>query len=306
MVGKKLGLVGIFAALEDPTTPEIPDGDPPKRTRRRSVVVGLSILLLALGVIAWQQGGSDQGGGPLNAIAAAAEKAQREPGGHGALKALVSSEGKSFTITGQMVFDSESGRSRAAMTMPDPQSDGTVEMQIVGDGTVIYMRSDLFGELPDGREWMALDYSLGDDLEMPLPANSNAKDEFALLEATTGVRKVGKDVVRGVPTTLYSGTVGVSEQIARLREMGADHLASLAEEQGNPAQVEAWIDSQGLVRRMQYVVSQPGAEGKGSTTTDMRVDFFDFGTVPEIEVPESSEVFDATDLAREKIDNSGD
>lgn len=34
---------------------------------------------------------------------------------------------------------------------------------------------------------------------------------------------------------------------------------------------------------------------------DMRMDFFDFGFEPEIEVPDSSEVFDATDLTREKL-----
>jgi hypothetical protein len=35
--------------------------------------------------------------------------------------------------------------------------------------------------------------------------------------------------------------------------------------------------------------------------TDMRMDFLDFGNVPEIDVPEPSEVFDATALAREEL-----
>lgn len=284
---------------------EILDGSATRRRRRRPVVVGLAILLLAVGVFAWQQGGADESGGPLNAIASAAERTQEEPGGRAALKAFVSSKEKSFEITGQMVFDE--GRSKAVMTMPDPRPDGgMVEMQMVGEGTVVYMRSDLFGQLPDGRRWMALDYSLGDDVETSLPANSDAKGELELLETTTGVKKVGKEVVRGVPTTLYSGTVGVSEQTARLRKMGADNLASVAEEQGKPVRVEVWVDGDGLVRRMGYAISQPGAEGKGPTTIDMRMDFFDFGAAPEIEVPDSGEVFDATGLAEEEAGVSGD
>jgi hypothetical protein len=38
----------------------------------------------------------------------------------------------------------------------------------------------------------------------------------------------------------------------------------------------------------------------------MRIDFFDFGIDPEIDVPESSEVFDATALARDKLGLSND
>lgn len=33
---------------------------------------------------------------------------------------------------------------------------------------------------------------------------------------------------------------------------------------------------------------------------DMRMDFYDFGSIPEVEVPDPSEVFDATSLAREE------
>ena len=52
---------------------------------------------------------------------------------------------------------------------------------------------------------------------------------------------------------------------------------------------------------MKYVKTDPAKGGKGPTTMDMRVDFLRFGNVPEIEVPDSSEVFDGTDLAKSKI-----
>jgi hypothetical protein len=286
------------------------DSGPPRRRRRVwQVVTGLSVLIVALAVFAWQQGGDGDSAGPLNAIAKAAERTQREPGGRATMHTIVSSPARSesFTITGQMVFNAETGRSRVVMTMPNPDSDGSVEIQVVGDGTVMYMRSSMFGSLPGGHEWMALDFSLGDELDTPLPANSDAKGELELLEAATGdVQKLGEEDVHGVPATRYRGTVGVSENAERLREIGAENLASVVEKEGKPLQVEAWIDAGGRVRRMRVVSSQPRKEGEGSITTDMRMDFVDFGAVPEIDVPEPSEVFDATALTEDKLGLSND
>jgi len=266
------------------------------------VVAGLSILVVALAMFAWPQG--DDGDGPLNAIAEAAERTQHQPGGRATMHTIVSSPvpSESFTITGQMVFDEETGRSRAVLTVPHPESDHSVEMQMVGDGTVMYMRSSTFGSLPGGREWMALDFSFAEGPDAPVPASGDAMGELELLEAATGdVRKLGEEDVRGVPTTRYRGTVGVAENAERLRDEGAEDLASYVEKESTPLQVEAWIDADGLVRRMRLVKSEPREGGEGSVTTDMRMDFVDFGVVPEIEVPEPSEVFDATALARDEL-----
>jgi hypothetical protein len=170
-------------------------------------------------------------------------------------------------MTGQVVFDAE-GRSQMVMTVPRPEGGDPVKMDFVTDGTVMYTRSGQLGSLPDGSEWMALDLSLG-ELDTPLPASVDARGELALLEEVTGkVQKLGKENVRGVPTTRYRGTVGVSENAERLREEGADDLASHIEAEGSPLQVEAWIDADGLVRRMRLVHSQ-SLEGKGPTTIDM-------------------------------------
>jgi hypothetical protein len=211
-----------------------------------------------------------------------------------------------LTISGRMAFNTED-RTRAILTMPDPETGDTVKMEAVGDGTVMYIRSSQFGSLPEGREWMGLDFSFGEDLDTPLPADADAKGELELLEGVTGkVQKLGKEDVRGVPTTRYRGKLDVSEQAEGLREVGADGLASHAEDKGTPLQVEAWIDADGLIRRMRLVSSQPEEGGKGSTTIDMRMDFYDFGIDPEIEVPEPSEVFDATALAKDEIGLSND
>jgi hypothetical protein len=65
--------------------------------------------------------------------------------------------------------------------------------------------------------------------------------------------------------------------------------------------VEAWVDSDGLIRRMRVVTTQPQVEGEGGATMDMRVEFFDFGINPQIDLPDSDEVFDATAMAEEEL-----
>jgi hypothetical protein len=251
-------------------------------------------------VFAAQQGGDGDGAGSLNAIAAAAERTQSEPGGRTALRTVIYSpaQSESFTISGPGVFDAE-GRSRAILKFRRPESDELVEMQMVGSEDALYMSSDLFGSLPDGDKWMSLDLSSLQGSEAPVPTDGNALGELALLEAVADdVQKLGLEDVRGVSTTRYRGKVDNSERAEQLREGGAEELASEIDE-GSPLRIEVWIDADGLVRRMRYVKVEREKGDENATTTDMRVDFFDFGFEPEIELPDSSEVFDATTIARE-------
>lgn len=207
-------------------------------------------------------------------------------------------------MTGRVVFDTEAGRSHVVLTMPDPNSIGSVKVQAVIDGTIMYIQLGKLGSLPGGAEWMSLDFSsFGLEKDSLLPSNGDAMSELELLEAATGgVQKLGTEEVRGVPTARYRGTVSVAEQAKHLREEGAEEgFTSYAEENGTPLQLEAWIDANGLVRRMEYVKAEPAKDGTGPTTMDMRVDFLKFGKVPEIELPDSREVFDGTDLAKSEI-----
>jgi hypothetical protein len=137
---------------------------------------------------------------------------------------------------------------------------------------------------------------------MPVPSGGDAAGELELLEHSTGgVQKLGREKVHGVATTRYRGTVDVSENAQNLRDAGGEKIAKVVEEKGGPTQVEAWIDAKGRVRRTRIIGSQPADGDKGPSTTDMRVDFVDFGTVPKISVPDSSEVFDATSMAEDEL-----
>lgn len=264
--------------------------------------MALLIAVVAVSALfAWQQGGDGDGPGPLNAIAAAAERTRAEPGGRVAVRGVITSpiESESLTITGSMVYSGE--RSRGVLTAVAPESGEPVEMDLVGDGLEVYMRSDLLDSLPDGSEWMGLDLSVIPNGETPLPVEVDARGDLAILEAVTGdVEELGEEEVRGVPTTRYRGEVDNVERAGELRKEGAGRLASLIEA-GSPLRVEAWIDADGLIRRMGLVYSAPRAEGDGSTTTDLRMDFFDLGIEPEIDLPPSDKVYDMTAALRKEL-----
>lgn len=263
-------------------------------------------MIAALAVFAWQQGGENGSGGPLNAIAEAAEKTQEQPGGRAVMHSTIEVAGKpAITMTGRLVYDAEE-RARGVITAPNTPN-GPIKLDVVMDGTTMYAHSSQFGDLPDGRKWMGLDLALGDEVDLSAPENVDARGELALLESVgDDVRKLGKENVRGVPTTHYGGSISVSDQIDRLREAGADAAATLIEKNGSPLHVEAWIDADGLIRRMRVVHVQPAGDGEGTETMDMRADFYDFGFEPGIDVPDSSEVFDATAMTRGELGLSDD
>jgi hypothetical protein len=299
-----------FRYAENPMSPEELASKPRRRRRHLwQLLAGLSVVVIALALFASQQGDDSGGNGPLNAIAQAAEKTQGEDGGRATMRSVVSSpsEPEPLEISGQMSFDADE-RSRGVLKFPNPDTGQSVEMEMVSDGATIYMRSSMFGSLPDGREWMSLDLAsaAGLDRDTLLPSEGDAKGELELLEETSDVRKLGEVEVNGVSTTHYGGTVGASENADRLREEGGDEdFASRMEEENSAIRVEAWIDADELVRRMRIVQTTPGDDGEGSTTMDMRMDFFDFGIDPEIDVPDSDEVFDATSLAKEELSRTG-
>lgn len=274
--------------------------------RLSCVVGGLSLLLIALVAVAWQHNGSS-----LNPIAEAAEKTRRQPGSRSVIHARVSYEsdpGSSFTMRGRGIYNAQTHRSRVTLTVEAPQPISAVKMSAVGDGRIVYMRSPLFSKsLPPGQSWMAVDPWLGGGAQAPLPGSGDTQGQLELLEGASGeVERLGEEDVRGVPTSRYRGTIDLGEHANALREEGkpraARHLAKLAELAPSRATAEAWVDADGLLRRMRIVMSLPEESGQPAAEMDMRIEFFDFGIAPGIALPKQSQVFDATPLVRPDLD----
>jgi hypothetical protein len=95
------------------------------------------------------------------------------------------------------------------------------------------------------------------------------------------LEKKGTKVVRGVPTTHYSGSVGIGELSAGARDNPA------LKQFGQTVPVGAYIDADNHLRRLTFKIA--AARGFGLV---MVMDFFDYGEPIEIETPSGSLVKD--------------
>jgi hypothetical protein len=121
------------------------------------------------------------------------------------------------------------------------------------------------------------------------------------------VEQVGEEDVRGVHTTHYSGSYTLEDALAALPADQQDKARRAFDSFGlpedaktQPIPFDAWVDDEGLVRRIEssFDPSALAPEGTpapvGKTTT--RLEFFDFGTPVDFEVPSDDEVQDISDL----------
>lgn len=270
-------------------------GAPGRSRRRRWFGLGLAVVVIAIVVFAVAQGGGG-GGGPLNAIAKAAEVTQHEPGGHAVISATVtvSTTPEGITENGSMIFD-DSGRSRGTLAIQGHKTGRAGEVLVIADGTTSYVSSDLFDSLPEGKKWMEVDYSsAGNDTGSSVPAEGGPKEGLKILESVQDAEEIGKEDIRGVPTTHWRGTLPASKEVFGVKV----HLSAL--------HVDVWIDAQDRVRRMHVVVSGSVGESEASSTTEMTIDFVDFGQVPKIGLPDPDEVFDATSEVESQVQSAAE
>jgi hypothetical protein len=261
--------------------------------------------LVALLAYSFLQSGEES---PLNPIAAAAERAQTQPGARFTVKASYSSDALEVPLTarGRGAYNSVTGLGEAQMWMDVPHL-GPAEIEMVNDDSSFFMRSDReeLLPLPDGKEWMKVKPFLGGS-QNELMLGSDPESTLQVLAAISGdVRERGQETVRGKATERYRTSFRLTDVAEVLREEGKDEMADLYEKYGKlnpgPTVAEAWIDEEEVLRRMRMVMELP-IEDQPTMTMDMQMEFFDFGARPEVTLPEGDAVFDATPFLEEELE----
>lgn len=245
---------------------------------------------------------------PLNPIAAAAERTQTEPGARYTMKAIYTSPElpRPMVGHGHGAYNSETGLEEAWLELNVPKV-GRVTVEAVSDGTTLYMRGNAIeNELPPDKEWLAMQPLLGQS-EQSVMSGAGADSSLQMLESVSGgVQQVGSEKVRGVPTRRFRASVTLNDIAGALRDRGEDDLADLyakyATLMPEPITFEVSIDRKGLVRRNRMVMVLPTEPGAPTLTMDMRMQLFDFGARPKIELPNSERVFDTTPMLEAQLD----
>jgi hypothetical protein len=163
------------------------------------------------------------------------------------------------------------------------------------DSTLVY-EPVVTRSLPGAKPWIRFPTGKPDPFDPQEQALSDPARLLPFLRETSGdVRAVGHDVLDGVETTHYEGTLDLEKIVdhatgddrAELQDT-LDFLKQVKEPTTIPYGL--WVDESGLARRLRYV---EGSAQPAATTT---IDFSDFGVPVVLDLPAEDQVMSADDF----------
>jgi hypothetical protein len=269
------------------------------------------ILIAGFAGVGWLAMNRDEVAGPAQGdsvefrqLSAAVEKTSNLLGSRATMTASadIPAVGAQMQMSGTGLFNAKTNRSSMTMTGGVPgYPQASISVSAVSEDNRMYISSPQFAAgMPDGKSWMLME--LPDMGQM----NFDARSQLEQLERTSSeVDVAGRESVGGVLTTRYDGITDTDLTIEMLREEGndeaADQIEALGEAMPGEMPFSVWIDRRNLVRRMTMEMPFDVVAGEGAAMT-MTIEFSDFGIEPQIALPPESEVFDATDLGEQYLD----
>ena len=206
-----------------------------------------------------------------------------------------------YTASG--TTDSTGKKADLVMNMPN------VRLEMVMELPVIYIRLPGL-EKQVGKPWVKenlLKVASSSGINVPgLPQGNDNPRQYVdyLRSIKSGVKRVGRETIRGAKTTHYKATVDLRHYPDRLpaaqrpqARAGIQRLIQLTGTATYP--VEVWLDSEHRVRRMKMSFSE---KPRGQRLTiDQTVDMYDFGLKPRIQPPPGDQVKDLTALVAKRL-----
>jgi hypothetical protein len=264
------------------------------------------LALLALTLL----GGCGGGGADPSLFAAAVRNTEAAGGAEIVFSMRMETPGlpEPLEMSGNGVEDAS--KRRGHFTFESPM---TGSMEVVSDDMTMYMRSDLFAAALGGKDWMKIDMkramsSFGLDLGASGQFGQSASEQLRMLRAVSGdVSEEGHEQVAGVDTTHYSATVDLRrypdvmpEDQREPARKGVERLIELSGQSEFPMGV--WIDGDQRVRRMTW--QQEMRQGSVEVKMDITAEYVRFGVPVDVDVPDDDDVFDATDLVLQQMEQA--
>jgi hypothetical protein len=275
--------------------------------RRRLFLIPLLGLALAAAC-----GGGAGGLSPQAIVSDAATKSQEAGSSRVDLELTMSGFAPGeLTIEGEGVQDSEQQLARFTFDLSEISAltGGGVdlsEIEMVMAGSSLYIRLP-FLESAGLKPWVEIDLQkVGKEKGLDLPAlqqlgQADPALTFAFLRAAgDDTEEIGEEEVRGVQTTQYRTTVDLDRAAEQASAEQRAAIQALKEDTGlEVVPVNAWIDDDGLVRRIDFdyedVELQPGQRGDMA----LRMEFYDYGADVNVEQPPPDEVMSFDELLQQ-------
>ncbi|QXC63274.1 hypothetical protein KSP35_11075 [Aquihabitans sp. G128] len=181
-----------------------------------------------------------------------------------------------------------------------PAGAGKVEMVV--DGTTVYLRSPLFASLGESsKPWQKIDAeALDEGGALSGSAQTDPGAFLKFLEGAGDVSEVGQEELRGVETTHVKANLDLAKLISEASGAEKDELERQLEQLGGDGAelptipAEAWVDGNGYVRKftMRFDFSSlgTGSEELDGAPMTMSVELYDFDVPVDIAIPPASEV----------------
>lgn len=199
------------------------------------------------------------------------------------MTAVYSSESMPRRVAhGGGAYNAGSGLVQVRLQAPDAAG-GSFEVEVVGDEETMYVHSPQFaGRLPEGKEWLEVqpDLALSEESAM---AGESFESSLRMLAGSGGVQRAGTVNIRGARTTRYR---------VRVEAPGSANVLG-------PIRAEAFVDRHGMLRRVRTVAT--AVTDGAPITMDMRMDLYDFGAEPNVQLPADSAVLDMTPLLEQAL-----
>jgi hypothetical protein len=267
------------------------------------LIVGAAVVVAALLIV---PGILNRGG--QNPIAAAAEATSNSPGVRITFTAGFQGPVQ-MNMSGSGLLNGDTHRASIQVSTSGGVASGVPDFtidEVVDDGD-LYIKSPQLGQaFGASGTWMLIkSEAFGNLLQSAGGAGaglsaSPTSQLDALEDASDQVTEVGPEQIEGVETTHYAAVIDMGKLADALKEQVSGAFGDLIDkslEQISNQTVDVWIDGQGLVRRE---TSSASMGGLGNFT--MTMNLTDYGIRPNIEVPPSSEVFDATPFLERALD----
>jgi hypothetical protein len=195
--------------------------------------------------------------------------------------------GKTIEGHGSVGFD---GQPRAEITMTVAVA-GESTFRMLGPVIYVQLPADQRAEL-SGKSWLKMDLSQskdGADLAKQFNDMDPAKQVRTLLDSGS-IAAVGQEVVGGVPTVHYAGTVPVAKYLNQVDSASRPQVEKQLSDKGiGEVKLDLWVDEKYLPRRAHSVVAD----------TDVTVEYSDFNKPVSVVAPPASDTVDIQDLMKD-------
>jgi hypothetical protein len=207
-------------------------------------------------------------------------------------------EGTSFAGDGQASF----GEARQMTLTTDMTALGLGKLEMILDGTIVYMRGETFETLA-GDKWLRLDLGSDHPAVADLKSIASGQNDASLalyyLFGADGTPSATDGTIDGQAMRVVAVPVDLRSAIDRVPARIADMLRSnVSEIEGtgvDPSlQSSVWIGSDGLIHRVDHVYTLGSAQGGGTTTAEFHLSRL--GDPLDLAVPGASEIVDVEDV----------